>query len=111
MNEISAKSMHDRDDFRLFYDEESGADLVNGEKNLGATKYDINRSKGEKDLNDWKDQISTKDSTKTNEEYFDINPEYGRVRLTAYDWEGNDFYNYDFCVNKSNCAFIITSAE
>ena len=73
--------MHDRDDFRLSYDEESGADLVNGEKNLGATKYDINRSKGEKDLNDWKDQISTKDSTKTNEEYFDINPEYADKQI------------------------------
>lgn len=80
-HKVSAKSMHDRDDFRLFYDEESGADLVNSKENLGATKYDINRSKGEKDLDDWKGQTSTKDSTKTNEEYYDIDPEYADKQI------------------------------
>ena len=80
-HKVSAKSMHDRDDFRLFYDEESGADLVNSKENLGATKYDINRSKGEKDLDDWKAQTSTKDDTKTNEEYYDIDAEYADKQI------------------------------
>lgn len=80
-HKVSAKSMHDRDDFRLFYDEESGADLVNSKENLGATKYDINRSKGEKDLDDWKGQTSTKDATKTNEEYYGIDAEYADKQI------------------------------
>lgn len=77
----SAKSMHDRDDFRLSYDEKSGADLVNSKENLGATKYDINRSKKEKELGDWKAQTSKKDKTKTNEEYYDINSEYADKQI------------------------------
>lgn len=77
----SAKSMHDRDDFRLFYDEKTGADLVNSKENLGATKYDINRSKKEKELDDWKTQTSKKDITKTNEEYYDINSEYADKQI------------------------------
>ena len=80
-HKVSAKSMHDRDDFRLFYDEESGADLVNSKENLGATKYDINRSKREKDLDDWKGQTSTKDATKTNEEYYGIDAEYADKQI------------------------------
>lgn len=80
-HKVSAKSMHDRDDFRLFYDEESGADLVNSKENLGATKYDINRSKREKDLDDWKGQTSTKDANKTNEEYYDIDAEYADKQI------------------------------
>ncbi len=80
-HKVSAKSMHDRDDFRLFYDEESGADLVNSKENLGATKYDINRSKREKDLDDWKGQTNTKDATKTNEEYYGIDAEYADKQI------------------------------
>lgn len=80
-HKVSAKSMHDRDDFRLFYNEESGADLVNSKENLGATKYDINRSKREKDLDDWKGQTSTKDATKTNEEYYGIDAEYADKQI------------------------------
>lgn len=77
----SAKGMHDRDEFRFAYDEKSGADLVNSKENLGATRYDINRSKGEKDLDDWKGQTSTKDATKTNEEYYGIDAEYADKQI------------------------------
>ena len=77
----SAKGMHDRDDFRFAYDEKSGADLVNSKENLGATRYDRNRSKGEKELDIWANQKSTKDPTKTNAEYFGIDIEYADKQI------------------------------
>lgn len=77
----SAKGMHDRDDFRFAYDEKSGADLVNSKENLGATRYDINRSKKEKELDFWKNQLSKKDSTKTNGEYYGIDAEYADKQI------------------------------
>ena len=77
----SAKGMHERDDFRFAYDEKSGADLVNSKENLGATRYDRNRSKREKELDIWANQKSTKDPTKTNAEYFGIDIEYADKQI------------------------------
>ena len=77
----SAKSIHDRDDFRFAYNEKEGADLVNNEKNLGATSYSLNRSKKEKSLEEWKNLPSTMDPNKTNEELYGINPELADKKI------------------------------
>ena len=50
----SAKGLHDNDEVRFAMTEEQSANLANNEKNLGATASSINRSKSDKDFDEWK---------------------------------------------------------
>lgn len=77
----SANGVHSRDDFRLFLNEKDGADLVNNEKNLGATASSINRSKGDKDYEEWSKQKRSEFGNKTNEELYGINPELADKKI------------------------------
>lgn len=77
----SGKGTHSRDDFRLFLNEKDGADVVNNEINLGATSSSINRSKSDKDYNEWSQQRRPEFDNKTNEELYDINPELADKRI------------------------------
>lgn len=68
----SAKGIHDNDEVRFAMTEEQSANLANNEKNLGATSSSINRSKSDKDFDEWKNIKRAELNSKTNEEFYEI---------------------------------------
>lgn len=68
----SAKGIHDNYEVRFAMTEEQSANLANNEKNLGATAASINRSKSDKDFDEWKNIKRIEPNSKTNEEFYEI---------------------------------------
>ena len=77
----AAKSIHDNDEVRFSMTEEQSANLANNEKNLGATAYSINRSKGDKDFDAWKNTERAEFANKKNSELYCIDCELADKKI------------------------------
>lgn len=87
----SAKSIHDRDDVRLFMTEEQSTNMANSKENLGATASSINRSKGDSDFDDWKNKKRPEFDNKTNEELYGIDAELADKKIA----QSRQFINHE----------------
>lgn len=77
----SAKGLHDNDEVRFAMTEEQSANLANNEKNLGATASSINRSKSDKDFDEWKNTERKEFDNKTNEELYGIDSQLADKKI------------------------------
>ena len=77
----SAKGLHDNDEVRFAMTEEQSANLANNEKNLGATASSINRSKSDKDFDEWKNTKRKEFDNKTNEELYGIDSQLADKKI------------------------------
>lgn len=77
----SAKRIHDNDEVRFAMTEEQSANLANNPKNLGATAAPINRSKGDKDFDEWKDTERADFDNKKNSELYGIDCELADKKI------------------------------
>ena len=73
--------MHDNDEVRFAMTEEQSANLANNEKNLGATASSINRSKSDKDFDEWKNTERKEFDNKTNEELYGIDSQLADKKI------------------------------
>lgn len=77
----SAKGLHDNDEVRFAMTEEQSANLANNEKNLGATASSINRSKSDKDFDEWKNTERKEFDNKTNEKLYGIDSQLADKKI------------------------------
>lgn len=69
---VSAKEIHNNNHARLYLTDAERDIMATSDENMAFTDSGINRSKQDKPLMDWADAKNTKDPTKTNAEYYNV---------------------------------------
>lgn len=70
---ISAKELHFDKELKLYMSDKERAILALREENLAYTFGSANQSKSDKNLLEWSKTLNKRDSTKTNEEFYNLN--------------------------------------
>ncbi|MFP8782594.1 hypothetical protein [Planococcus plakortidis] len=69
---VSASEIQQNNAARLYMSDQTRGEMATKEKNLAWTDGSLNQSKGENDLIKWMNKDNKKDSTMTNEEYYNL---------------------------------------
>lgn len=72
---VSAKENHDRTDMRILFDKDEMSKIINQKDNTAYIDGSMNQSKSDTPLREWENKTSKKDNSKTNGEYYGVNPE------------------------------------
>lgn len=99
---VSAKEIHSNNEARLYMDKKERSDMAQSNENIQFLESNINQSKNDKDLINWKNTVRG-DNDKTNQDHFNVN----KKQAKKYHKDAHKFLNKEMMNKKVN---IIKSA-